>query len=85
MSNIVVKLEFGKEWVEYQKVEWVGVRKITRTSEGQHLWGRCLDDIRGIVRVAIADTSLNINWHIHDCFCDISFEVLAYSKTFVHM
>ena len=23
---------FGMEWMEYQKVEWIGVRKITRTS-----------------------------------------------------
>ena len=40
---------FGMEWMECQKVEWIGVRKITRNSEGQHLLGRCLDDIRGIV------------------------------------
>ena len=85
MSNIVVKLAFGKEWMEYQKVEWIDVRKVTRTSKGQRLWGRCLDDIRGIVRVAIADASLNINWQIHHCFCDISFEVLGNSKTYVHM
>ena len=81
MGNIVEKLT----WMEYQKVKWIGVKKITRTSKGQHLWGCCLDDIRGRVRVAIADTSLKTKWYIHDCFCNTSFEVIANSKTFVHM
>ena len=68
------------EWMEYQKVKWIGVRKITRNSEGQHLLGRCLDDIRVIVKVAIADTSLKISWHIHDCFCNISLRSLLIQK-----
>ena len=57
----------------------ISVRKIIRTSKGQHLWGRCLDDIRGAVRVAIADTSLKTNWHFHDCFCNISSHVIMMS------
>ena len=71
---------FGMEWMEYQKVEWIGVRKTTRNSKGRHLLGRCLDIIRGIVKLAIADTSLKISWHIHDCFCNISSRSLLIQK-----